>query len=151
MKRSTEVRDDHSRPLTVVLAEDDEDLRAMLAVVLRRDGHSVVETGDGARLAAEIGRLVGQAHRPALEGLLIISDVRMPRTETMKVLQGLAARGQLPPFVLITAYGDQRLRAEAALLGCLGVFDKPFDFDELRQVVAVAARRSRERNAGSGA
>jgi two-component system response regulator (stage 0 sporulation protein F) len=149
MKRPIEPNDDR-RSLSIVLAEDDEDLRSMLAVVLRRDGHRVVETGDGAGLAAETARLVGQPGSPTGNDLLIVSDVRMPGTDAMQVIRSLFARGQLPPFILITAYADERLWAAARLLGALAVFTKPFDFDELRTVVRTAARWPSDGRAGGG-
>ena len=82
--------------------------------------------------------------------LSIVSDVRMPGIDAMQVIRSLFARGQLPPFILITAYADERLWAAASLLGALAVFTKPFDFDELRTVVRTAARRPRDGRAGGG-
>ena len=86
MKRPI-VPNDDSRSLFIVLAEDDEDLRSMLAVVLRRDGHRVVETGDGAGLAAETARLLGQPGSPTGNILSIVSDVRMPGIDAMQVIR----------------------------------------------------------------
>lgn len=130
-------------PMTILLAEDDEDLRSLLAMVLRRDGHRVVEIGDGPRLRAELAMRWGQGDR-RLERLLVIADVRLPALSGLQVLSAWESR-PVPPFIVMTAFPDDQVRAQARALGALAVFDKPFDFDDLRGVVRTAGRsRSRE-------
>jgi DNA-binding NtrC family response regulator len=110
----------------VVVAEDDAELRRLLAVKLRKSGYDVVEAVSGERLAQ---------HLLAEGGLeqtdLILSDIRMPGLSGMDLLAYLHTRGQFPPVVLITAFGDWRTHEEAERLGATAVFDKPLDLDDL--------------------
>jgi len=64
-------------PFRVVLAEDDAPLRALLALALRKDGHDVVEAGDGRELLEHLTAAI------SAEGTLrdidvIVSDIGMP-------------------------------------------------------------------------
>ena len=114
MKRPIEPNDD-SRSLFIVLQRrTTRILRSMLAVVLRRDGHGVVETGNGRGWRRR--RRACSASRGTRPGIIfIVSDVRMPGIDAMQVIRSLFARGQLPPFILMTAYADERLRAAARI------------------------------------
>jgi two-component system, response regulator, stage 0 sporulation protein F len=126
--------------LTVVLAEDDDGLRSILAALLRKDGYRVIEVGDG-------GRLLAGMSRESFDGLaigenvLLVTDSRMPSTDGLSVVRTLRAQGRSPRFMLMTAFGEPELHAEARRLGALAVFDKPFDFHDLRRAVAEVARR----------
>jgi DNA-binding NtrC family response regulator len=123
----------------VLLAEDDADLRELLASVLRRDGYVVREAGDGIELLRLMTRSVADE-----EGFdLIISDVRMPGCTGLQVLSLLRRVESSTCVVLITAFGDIAVHAEAARLGAAAVFDKPFDVDDLRTAVINLTRSGR--------
>lgn len=113
----------------LLLAEDDFELRELLALVLRADGHEVVEARDGNELWALLG---AEAPTPYS---LVVSDVRMPGLTALDVLGRLARRLPQTPVILITAFGDPHTHLRALRLGVSRVFDKPFDFDELRAAV----------------
>jgi two-component system, response regulator, stage 0 sporulation protein F len=120
--------------LTVLLAEDDANLRAMLAIVLRRDGHRVREFRNGGELREQL-EAVFRPEQAAPENLLVISDLRMPEADGLTLMRAVCARGHRPPFILLTAFGSPEVHAAAKALGAIRVLDKPFDFDELRGVV----------------
>jgi DNA-binding NtrC family response regulator len=119
-------------PLTILLAEDDANLRSMLAIVLRRDGHRVKELRDGAELRAHLTELVA---RGAASETLVVTDLRMPEADGLSLMREFRAQGKPVPFILLTAFGSPELHAAAHALGALAVLDKPFDFDDLRDVV----------------
>jgi DNA-binding response OmpR family regulator len=121
-------------PLTILLAEDDANLRAMLAIVLRREGHRVVELRNGAELRDQLESFYQPGQDPPAN-LLVISDLRMPEADGLTLIRGVRQRGHAPPFILLTAFGSSEVHAAAQGLGALKVLDKPFDFDELRLVV----------------
>jgi DNA-binding response OmpR family regulator len=123
-----------ARTLSILLAEDDPNLRAMLAIILRREGHRVIELRNGAELRdrLEVFYARGQA---APANLLIISDLRMPEADGLSLVRATRARGHEPPFIILTAFGSPEVHAAAQAMGVLKVLDKPFDFDELRAVV----------------
>jgi CheY-like chemotaxis protein len=119
--------------LTVLLAEDDPHVRSMLAIVLRRDGHRVLESRDGAELADALWDVSSSS---ALDDMLVIADLQMPVMDSLTVLRHLAARGQrLPFFILLTTSWDAGVETAAAELGILAVLEKPFDVREFQAVV----------------
>ena len=122
------------RPPCILVAEDDEDIRTLIAVALRRDGYDVVEAKSGAELLEHIGSsmLFGESC-PAPD--VIVSDVRMPGFTGLEVLAGLRDANWQTPILLITAYGNEDTYEEAQRLGASGVFDKPFDIDDLRTAI----------------
>ena len=133
-KRAGAEKAEKGRPGRILLAEDDPDMRVLLALTLEADGFEVVQVNDGARLVHQIGSAFLKADgRSTFD--LIISDVRMPRLGGLDVLRALARLDVSTPFILITAFGDEALHAEARRLGAVAVLDKPFDIDELRAEV----------------
>lgn len=116
-------------PARLLLAEDDYELRALLACLLRADGHEVVEACDGNELWALLSSDTGQSFA------LVVSDVRMPGLTAFDVLSRLKRAWTDTKVILITAFGDQTTHLRALRLGASRVFDKPFDCDELREAV----------------
>jgi DNA-binding response OmpR family regulator len=116
-----------------LLAEDDPELRSLLAEALRRDGHQVMEVPDGVALDDVIRELCAQS--PDHPGEIVISDVRMPGRTGLSVLESHRGTPWCPRFIFMTGFGDDELRAEAHDLGAAGVIEKPFEIDELRDLL----------------
>jgi len=130
------------RSLRILLAEDDPELRRILALVLRRDGYEVVEARDGLELLRSIAS-PGMVQGRATNFDLIVSDVRMPLFSGLDGLTYLHECFQKIPVILITAFGDRETHREALRLGARKVFDKPFDVGELAAYVSeVLSSRS---------
>ena len=111
----------------VLLAEDDDTMRELLAGRLKREGMRVVEVEDGYELRdyLELCRPGGDLASPDV----VISDINMPG-ETGP--EALTHSPNLPaPIVLISACGRRELRTWAAKLGVAAIFEKPFDLDVL--------------------
>jgi two-component system response regulator (stage 0 sporulation protein F) len=121
-------------PMRVLLAEDDEHMRGLIALKLRKIGFEVLESPDGKDLTVKIEKLLlGENAGPSIH--IIISDIRMPGCSGIDVLARLRSAGNSTPFVLITAFGDYNVQNRAAELGASALFDKPFDLDELCRTV----------------
>ena len=118
-------------PPRIILAEDDPDMRSVLAEVLRKDGYLVQEAEDGGRLLV---RVTARYLHPEVDVDLIISDIRMPVCTGLQILSGLRDTHWRVPVILMTAFGDDQTRAHAELLGAV-LFDKPFPIDDLRTAV----------------
>ena len=133
----------------ILLAEDDSDLRSFVSSALRRVDYQVVEAKNGWELAEQLN-LAQIRHGNERPFDLIISDVRMPGRTGLDVLAGLRFHRWAPPMILVTAFGDRDLHNKAEQLGAAAVLDKPFDIDELRELVrrlldgAQGAPRARE-------
>jgi DNA-binding NtrC family response regulator len=128
-----------SRPLRVLLAEDDREMRRLLVAILRRSHCDVIEAKTGSQLWELIVHgALGTRSEPQVD--LIITDVRMPGRSGLDVLSSLRKRDAWTPVILITAFGDTDTHAEAHRLGALAVFNKPFDLDDLRMIVVSMQR-----------
>jgi two-component system response regulator TctD len=112
----------------IFLAEDDEELRTLLADVLRADGHQVVEARDGHELEAALDASADHHH----EDEIIICDLLMPGITGLQVLEDCRAHGWSSPFILMTGFADEETRRRALGLGALAVVDKPMGLDALR-------------------
>jgi CheY-like chemotaxis protein len=115
----------------ILLAEDDDEMRSLLAEILRGDGYDVVEVGDGGRLLVLLARAY-VAHSPPCD--LLVSDVRMPVCSGLQILENLRLAHWQTPAILMTAFGDEQTCARAQGLGAV-MFTKPFEVDDLRTAV----------------
>ena len=113
------------RTPTILLVEDDEDMREMLASDLRREGYRVVEAADGDDAVdwLGVGILDGDPERlPAL----IVSDICLPYVSGLDILEGARLSPWRLPVILITGFGDGDTHERARDLGAECVLDKPF-------------------------
>jgi DNA-binding response OmpR family regulator len=114
----------------VLLAEDDEDVRALAELVLRREGFEVAAVSDGeSALAAAAERT------PAVAVL----DVSMPRLDGLETARRLRERAETRtvPIMLLTARVTEADRERGREAGVDAQLDKPFS-------PAVLAARVRE-------
>lgn len=114
----------------VLLAEDQAEMRSLLAKWLRNAGCEVVEFEDGAALWNELVRAQTDEGSPR-DADLIISDIRMPGSSGLAVLAWLRRTDWATPVILMTAFGDSETVTEATAMGAARVFSKPFDTAEL--------------------
>lgn len=120
-------------PPRILLAEDDDSLRILIAELLQDCGYEVVEACDGAQILEHLQNKNSSYVKVRFD--LVISDVRMPLITGMEVLSKVQSEVQKVPFILITAFGSPSLHAEAKLLGAVAVLDKPFELDDLKNIV----------------
>ncbi len=126
-----------SRSPLVLLVEDDEGMRDMLAGALMRDGCRVIETADGESALDWLGTgaVEGELWRvPSL----IVSDICLPLVSGLEILAGVNHGSRHVPVILITGFGDAETHARAMDLGAERVLDKPFAISEFRAAVASA-------------
>jgi DNA-binding response OmpR family regulator len=117
----------------VLIAEDDDELRLLIASSVREDGYEVLEARDGSELLDVVAESLAGNQSQTLD--LIVSDAWMPGFTALDVLLGLDCVSCRIPVILITAFGDDATHALARALGALTVFDKPFDLDDLRSAI----------------
>ena len=119
---------------TVLLAEDDDEMRTLIAERLRRDGYDVAECRDGVELLSRLDCILNRTSRSESSEThfdLIVSDIRMPGVLGMTVLEGGQDFADFPPTILITAFGDRETHETAKQRGAVAVLDKPFEMDDL--------------------
>ncbi len=119
--------------MLIVLAEDNAELRKLLAEGLERVGFAVVAAHDGRDLVDKV-RQIARDDRRAKELSLIVTDVRMPDLDGIAAVQSLRISGITTPVIFMSAYGDSRTRSAAQDLNSRWV-DKPVGLVRLRATV----------------
>jgi CheY-like chemotaxis protein len=120
-----------SRKPTMLIAEDDEEIRFALTEIFVHDGFDVTGVADGRLLLSCLRRLERRRQLPDI----IVTDHRMPGLTSTEVLEILRDAGYTIPVIVITAFAHE-VETIAEALGACAVFEKPFDADDLRTVVA---------------
>ncbi len=101
---------------TILVAEDDPAMRRWLVLILNSLGGRIHVVPDGWQMWSVLME----------EDIdLVISDVRMPMQSGLEALAVVRVAGINVPFLLITAFGGDDVRASASELGA-EVLDKPF-------------------------
>jgi len=118
--------------LRVLVADDDDDMRASVAATLQADGCSTVEAHDGREL---IELLKNALDSPDLRPDVVVTDVKMPGLSGLGALAALQHSKWDLPVILITGLNDDSLHVVARRLGAVGILHKPFDPDDLLTAV----------------
>src|ERR1700691_5848863 len=115
----------------ILLAEDEEALRAFIVRALAQDGHEVVATADGGEALDVLTREQGRFD-------LLLTDIRMPVMDGIAL--ALAAARDHPDLtiLLMTGYADQRERAHGLDALIHDVIAKPFSVAMLRATINEA-------------
>jgi two-component system, NtrC family, response regulator PilR len=124
----------------ILIIDDEQSMREMLAIVLKKEGFDVRTAGSRAEAANALTR-------GAVD--LVLTDVRLPDGDGIEVLRHVKAASPETAVVVMTAYGTSEAAVAARKLGAEAYVLKPFDIDELRVVVrdALGHRSLREENA----
>jgi two-component system response regulator AtoC len=115
----------------VLVADDEANLRRVLAANLTRDGYDV-HTAENGLAALEVLR---EHHID-----LVITDLKMPQLDGMALLREVQAMDLQLPVIMLTAHGTVDNAVEALKLGAIDYLTKPFDQTEIRNVVRKALR-----------
>jgi DNA-binding NtrC family response regulator len=118
-------------PKQILVVDDEPNLRRVLGAQLMRDGYEVHSAGDG----EEALKILREQYID-----VVITDLRMPKIDGMELLrQALALEPELP-VVMITAHGTVDNAVEALKTGAFDYITKPFDQNEVRNVIQKALR-----------
>jgi CheY-like chemotaxis protein len=118
----------------VLLVEDDEDMRKMVAFALTRRGLRVTQLRDGSKALEYLVGVVLAGEEAELPHVLL-TDQRMPGVCGLDVIEATRVAGMRIPAILITAFGDAETHGRARGLGQTPVLDKPFEMDALLAIV----------------
>jgi DNA-binding NtrC family response regulator len=121
-----------SRPIRVLVADDETKLRELLVRELGRKGHEVEGVGDG---EAALGRLRDAAYD------VVILDMKMPRKEGIDVLRELSAVPEHPQVIVMTGFQEVATAVEAMKLGAYDYLTKPTKIEELDVLLRKAAEK----------
>ena len=112
---------------TILIVDDDREIVQGLRLVLEGKGYRVVTAHDGAA-----GLTAAEKEHPDL----VIVDMMMPKKSGFLVLEGLKAKDDATPkVIMMTANEGARHRAYAEMLGVDDYLRKPFALDKLLESV----------------
>jgi DNA-binding NtrC family response regulator len=127
----------HTQHRTILVIDDDTNLRTSLTLVLQRAGYQVLNAGCAFEA---IDMLVGKQFD------LVFLDVRMPGMDGLTLLAKLNALYPKMPVFILTAYPSYMTAQEASQRGSKGFFIKPVDpnllLDCVREVFSEPLRAS---------
>jgi two-component system cell cycle response regulator CpdR len=112
----------------ILLAEDDDGVRAFVSRALQHMGHEVVEAEDGG-LASEV------MEEEAGRFDLLLSDIKMPVMDGIALALNVAASFPDITIVLMTGFADQRERAHGLDQLIYDVIPKPFTLQQVLEKV----------------
>jgi sigma-B regulation protein RsbU (phosphoserine phosphatase) len=121
---------------SILVVEDNRDMRVFLREVLRAHGFRVTEAYSG-------WKALQLAESSSPDALLL--DWALPDITGLDVLRALRAGHCLSPAILMTAYGSEELAILALRLGVRDYLRKPFEEEELIKAVESALTESRLR------
>lgn len=111
---------------TVLVVDDESEIRASLRGVLGDEGLRVLEADDGGR-ALDLVR----TERPEL----VLLDVWMPSVDGIELLRRLQEEPERPQVIMISGHGNIETAVQATKLGAFDFIEKPFSIDALLAVV----------------
>lgn len=117
-------RGNRGRELTILVVEDDRDIRELVRLLLETEGYRVIEAENGLE-GIEAARL----HEPDA----ILMDMSMPIMDGCRSTRSIRAHPQLAavPIIACTAYNRWEWRGKAILAGCTDFLSKPMDAGKL--------------------
>jgi two-component system, NtrC family, response regulator PilR len=124
----------------LLLVDDEEALRSVVAERLRDSGFDVTEAADG---VAAVKAIDGFAFD------VIVSDLRLPGMDGREVIETALTRYPSIVAIVVTGYGTVKDAVDMTKMGVADFIAKPFQFDELMHVLnsALEQRRLQSENA----
>ena len=120
----------------ILIADDEDSMRTLVARAIAMDGHEIVTAQDGAE-ALEIVTREGGAFD------LLLTDIKMPVMDGIALALAVARDYPKLTILLMTGFADQRERASGLDAIVHDVITKPFAVADIRTAVAdaLAARK----------
>lgn len=126
-------------PYRILIVDDEEKMRRLLQLVLRKEGYVIelAEDGQRAQQALKAGRFDA-----------VITDLKMPGADGMSLLRAIGELDPDLPVIVLTAYGTVPSAVQAMKEGAVDYLMKPMDNEGLKLVVAraIATGRLRREN-----
>jgi len=117
-----------SRRKRVLVVDDEEDLTWSISKHLAKDvdKYELICVNSGVKALEVLSQLPVD---------LVISDIRMPEISGLELLTKIKDAYPNTKVVIMTAYGSSEVQDEANKLGCLKYIEKPFEINEIRQLI----------------
>ncbi|MGD8191285.1 sigma 54-interacting transcriptional regulator [Brevibacillus ginsengisoli] len=122
-----------TNPLLLVV-DDEENVRRLLAAVLKREGYEVV-TAENGQEAVEITKQISPD--------LVLMDIRMPKMDGITAFKAMREWKRDITVILMTAFASVETAVEAMKTGAYDYIIKPFDNDEVKLLINRALQMER--------
>lgn len=119
---------------SIVVIDDDTEMRSMVADFLKRQGYQVKDFGS----SLEAVKYLSSQDLAALGTELVLTDLRMPDIDGLDVLQQVRRLPNFIPTVIMTAYASVDTAIEGLRKGAFDYLTKPFKLTELTLTVERA-------------
>ena len=120
---------------TILLVDDETDIRSIYAELLEDLGYRVLSEPDGLSALAFVKQGAGID--------LVITDYMMPNMNGLKFVKALRAMRPLVPVIMITGFTSLENYLQSKHLGVFEYVEKPIRMDEFRRLVAAAFEQGR--------
>ena len=117
--------------VSILVVDDEADVVELFRQQFRREvrqGRYVIHFARSAEQALD---MLGGGIRPEL--IVILSDINMPGMDGLGLLREIKAQRADLPIIMVTAYGDDERRRQAAEFGASEFVTKPVDFEILKR------------------
>lgn len=111
---------------TILVVDDEEKIRHTLRGVLSDEGYEVLEAEDGQAALDVLARGIPR---------LAIVDIWMPEVDGIELVQRMRAQAPELPIIVISGHGTIETAVRVIRLGAFDFLEKPFELDQLLDVV----------------
>jgi two-component system response regulator PilR (NtrC family) len=118
----------------ILVVDDEKSMQEFLAIMLKKEGYQPVCTGSGEDAVKKLS---------SQEFDTVITDLNLPNLDGIGVLREVRERQPGTPVIMITAYATAKTAIEALKLGAYDYVMKPFNVDELKNLVGNALEKKR--------
>jgi two-component system response regulator AtoC len=115
----------------ILIVDDELNMRLVLSAMLKKEGYEVAAAADG----SEALQILKSGPIAA-----VVTDLKMPRIDGMELLGRVSQEYPNVPVIMITAHGTVATAVEALKKGALDYITKPFELEELKNVVSKAIK-----------
>jgi two-component system response regulator AtoC len=129
-----ESRPEKSAGASILIIDDEENMRHMLSKMLGKDSYQVETAGDGEEGIAKLNS--GKFD-------YILCDIKMPKMDGIAFLKASRNLAGDATIIMMSAYGTIDMAVKAMRLGAYDFISKPFKSDEVRLAIKKAEERAR--------
>jgi two-component system, response regulator, stage 0 sporulation protein F len=110
----------------LLIVDDQYGIRILLNEIFQKEGYNTFQAANGVQALAIVAKE---------EPDLMILDMKIPGMDGLEILRRVKKTNPEINVIIMTAYGELDMIHEAMELGAITHFAKPFDIDEIREVV----------------
>ncbi len=129
------------RGRTILVVEDESELRKQISTFLSRRGADVRSASNG---------LEGLEYFRQLKPDIVVTDIRMPHMDGLEMASSIKELSRDIPIVVVTAFSDKEYLLKAIEVGVDGYVRKPVDFEELVSTLNRLMHHIGDKMPGSG-